>query len=371
MPSPQEGEGQGEGVSAHRDERPVGLRRGESPAPAVGWEPKPVAVLAIEATWPERSEAEGRPYEPWTVASRWEQRIAEKVAGFGGVILQGSPSLCLVAFGLPQTLEQLPQRAVQAALAIRHLAAEASAVAGRDGWPGGPAGRASGHAAGRGGDRRASPGRWLAVGETLALPVRLLGHAAPGELLVSAPMARLTDGWVEVQTRPLSSGAEPSDPLLAYQVVGLLPRQAALAGRGRRARTPFLGRAHELATLQAVLAQVEERPGAGGGDRGRARHGQVAAPGGVAPIPGSARRSPTWKGTVGRMAAPRPTCPCSTCCAHTAASRPLTAPRPWLRRYVRGCRRWTWPLPTGRPISCTCWRFSQGLRRWWASARRR
>ena len=33
----------------------------------------------------------------------------------------------------------------------------------------------------------ASPGRWLAVGETLALPVRLLGHAAPGEVLVSAP----------------------------------------------------------------------------------------------------------------------------------------------------------------------------------------
>ena len=107
----------------------------------------------------------------------------------------------------------------------------------------------------------APPGRWLAVGETLALPVRLLGHAAPGELLVSAPMARLTDGWVEVQTRPLSSGAEPSDPLLAYRVVGLLPRQAALPGSGRRARTPFLGRAHELATLQAVLAQVESGRG--------------------------------------------------------------------------------------------------------------
>jgi Bacterial regulatory protein, Fis family len=98
--------------------------------PAVGWEPKPVAVLAIEATWPQRSEADAGPYEPWTLASRWEQSIPEKVAGFGGVILQGSPSLCLVAFGLPRTLEQLPQRAVQAALAIRHLATEAQASAG-------------------------------------------------------------------------------------------------------------------------------------------------------------------------------------------------------------------------------------------------
>ena len=285
--APQGGEGQDAGASARRDERRVGLRRGESPAPAAGWEPKPVAVLAIEATWPERSEAEARPYEPWTLASRWEQRMAEKVAGFGGVILQGSPSLCLVAFGLPQTLEQLPQRAVQAALAIRHLAAEAQPSAGETA---GPVVRLAGHLGTLlvAEETGAPPGRWLAVGETVALPVRLLGHAAPGELLVSAPMARLTDGWVEVQARPLFSGAEPAEPLLSYQVVGLLPRQAALAGRGRRARTPLLGRAHELATLQAALAQVEERPGTGGGDRGRARYGQVAAPGGVAPIPDSA-----------------------------------------------------------------------------------
>jgi len=84
-------------------------------------------------------------------------------------------------------------------------------------------------------------------------------------------MARLTDGWVEVQIHPLSSGAETSNPLLAYRVVGLLPRQAALPGSGRRARTPFLGRAHELATLQAVLAQVE-------GGRGQVL-GMVGEPG--------------------------------------------------------------------------------------------
>jgi DNA-binding NtrC family response regulator/tetratricopeptide (TPR) repeat protein len=223
---------------------------------AMGWEPKPVAVLAIEATWPQRSEAEAGPYEPWTLASRWEQCIAEKVVGFGGVLLQGSPSLCLAAFGLPRTLEQLPQRAVQAALAIRHLAAEAQASAGEKA---GAVVRLAGHlgtllvADGTG----ESPRRWLAVGETVALPVELLGHAAPGELLVSAPMARLTDGWVEVQMRPLSIGAEPSDALFVYTVVGLLPRQATRTEIGRRTRTPLLGRARELATLQAVLAQVE------------------------------------------------------------------------------------------------------------------
>jgi hypothetical protein len=258
--SRQRGEGQGEGVLAHRDERPVGLKPGESLAPAAGWEPKPVAVLAIEATWPGMSEAEGRPYEPWSVASRWEQRIAEKVAGFDGVLLQRASSLSLVVFGLPRTLEQLPQRAVQAALAIRHLAAEAQVSAGQ---AAGPVVRLAGHVSTLlvSEEGEEPPGRWLAVGETLALPVRLLGHAAPGEMLVSAPMARLTDGWVEVQTRQLSSGAEPSKSLLAYRAVGFLSRQASLARVGRRTRTPFLGRTGELATLHAALAQVESGRG--------------------------------------------------------------------------------------------------------------
>jgi hypothetical protein len=96
----------------------------------VGWAPKPVAVLAIDTTWPEPSETAPHHVELWTVAHRWQQTLAAKAAGFGGVILQRSPALCLVAFGVPQTLEQLPQRAVQAALALRQLAAEMQIAAG-------------------------------------------------------------------------------------------------------------------------------------------------------------------------------------------------------------------------------------------------
>jgi tetratricopeptide (TPR) repeat protein len=164
--------------------------------------------------------------------------------------------LCLVAFGLPQTLEQLPQRAIQAALAIRHLAAEAQTSAGR---ASGPSVRLAGHLGTLlvAEETSEAPGRWLAAGETLGLPVRLLDHAAPGEVLVSAPIARLIQHWVEVHARLLPSGNEPSDALLAHTVVGLLPRQATRTRIGRWTRTPLLGRAHELATLQAVLAQVE------------------------------------------------------------------------------------------------------------------
>ena len=105
------------------------------------------------------------------------------------------------------------------------------------------------------------PGRWLAVGETLGLPVRLLGHAAPGEVLVSAPMARLTQDGVEMQVRPLPLGNEPSAQLLAYHVGRLLPPRALPTGIRPQARRPFLGRARELAALHAMLVHVEDGRG--------------------------------------------------------------------------------------------------------------
>ena len=219
-----------------------------------------MAVLAIEATWPDMTEADPLRYDPWTVASRWQQTVAEKVAGFGGIVLQGLPSLCLVAFGLPQTLEQLPQRAMQAALVIRHLAAEAQSSGGRSS---GPSVRLAGHLGTLlvAEETSEPPGRWLAVGETLSLPVRLLSHAAPGEVLVSAPIARLTQNWVEVHARPLPSGNESSEQLLAYHVRRLLPPRALPTAIGTQARRPFLGRARELTALEAALVQVESGRG--------------------------------------------------------------------------------------------------------------
>jgi hypothetical protein len=215
-----------------------------------------VAVLAIEVTWPDMTETDALRYEPWTVASRWQQTMAEKVAGFGGVVLQDSLALCLVAFGLPQTLEQLPQRAVRAALVIRHQAAEVQTSAGQ---ASGPIMRLAGHLGTRlvSEEGETSPGRWLAVGETLALPVRLLGHAAPGEVLVSAPIARLTQDWVDMQVRPLPLGNEPSAQLVAYHVGRLLPPRALPTGLGTQPRHPFLGRARELAALHSMLTQVK------------------------------------------------------------------------------------------------------------------
>jgi tetratricopeptide (TPR) repeat protein len=102
---------------------------------ASAWEQKPVAVLAIETTWPAAVESDPRRYEPWTAHARWEHTVLEKVQGFGGVVLQRGPSLLLVAFGLPHTLEQLPHRAVQTAFGIRQLTAKGSVAGEREPRP--------------------------------------------------------------------------------------------------------------------------------------------------------------------------------------------------------------------------------------------
>src|SRR2546428_13851140 len=115
------GEGQGEGTAGRQD-------TADAVVPAAAWEQKPVTVLAIEVTWTAAVEPDPLPYEPWTVHARWEHTVLEKVQGFGGVVLQRGPSLLLVAFGLPHTLEQLPHRAVQTALGIRQITAAESAT---------------------------------------------------------------------------------------------------------------------------------------------------------------------------------------------------------------------------------------------------
>ena len=103
----------------------------------------------------------------------------EKVQGFGGVLLQRTASPLMVAFGLPQTLDQLPQRAVQTALAIRQLVAEAQAAAGQEPVPAVRQALHLGTLLVEGqAHERAVPSPL--AGETQSVAVRLLGHAETG-----------------------------------------------------------------------------------------------------------------------------------------------------------------------------------------------
>jgi DNA-binding NtrC family response regulator/predicted ATPase/class 3 adenylate cyclase len=237
-----------------------GALGGEAFEPSPGWEQKPVAVLAIDLSFPIAMGLEALSYEPRTVARRWEQAIAEKVQGFSGVLLQRTASPLMVAFGLPQALDQLPQRAVQTALAIRQLVTEAQAAAGQEPVP---EVRQALHLGPLLIDGQAhdltipSP----LAGETWSVAVRLLGHAAPGEVLVSPQFGRLVTGWCVLQARPGPAGGGQADQIGAYSVEGLVSPRSPQAGLGARVLSPFVGRRRELTMLQELLGQVEEGRG--------------------------------------------------------------------------------------------------------------
>jgi tetratricopeptide (TPR) repeat protein/MoxR-like ATPase len=249
------GEGQGEETAGRPD-------AGDTVVPAAAWEQKPVAVLAIEVTWPVALEPETQRYEPWTVHAQWEHTVLAKVQGFGGVVLQQGPSLLLVAFGLPHTLEQLPHRAVQTACVIRQITAAGLAAGERALRPTVRQAVHWGQVLVDGGTSDPTA-RVLPIAETLAEPVRLLGQAEPGGILVSAPVRRLIEGWFEVQACAKPWGAAQGDRAGAYTVLGLRPQRSPLALHGQRPLSRFVGRTRECALLAELLAQV-----AGG-------HGQV------------------------------------------------------------------------------------------------
>jgi tetratricopeptide (TPR) repeat protein len=229
------------------------------PTAAPAWEQKPVVVLALELTWPAASGFESLRYDPWTEQARWEQAIVDKVRGFGGVLLQRTPALLTWVFGVPQTLEQLPQRAVHGALAIRHMVAEAGAA---DLAPC-PQVRLAAHLGAVRVDNQASDptARLLPLGETLALPVRLLGQAGTGEILITSDIGRLVDGWVALEARPLHLQAGDTTHTDGYSVIGISPGREAWAGRRRPTRTPFVGRERELELLDGVLDLVKAGQG--------------------------------------------------------------------------------------------------------------
>jgi transcriptional regulator with AAA-type ATPase domain/tetratricopeptide (TPR) repeat protein len=199
------------------------------------WEQRPVAVLAVELVVPDDA------LEPWTTVRRWETKITEVIAGFEGAVLAKSPGRIAAVFGLPRALEQLPRRAVLAALAIRRLVG--------DGAPHDdvrPEVRMAVHAGAVRADTAAAEvvAGLLPVGDTVALADRLLGHAGRGDILLSPAVSYRVEAWCTLQPRALRMG---DATLGVHAVLGQRPGSAGTAASGA---TRFVGRGGELDLLR-------------------------------------------------------------------------------------------------------------------------
>ena len=103
--------------------------------------------------------------------------------------------------------------------------------------------------------------RLLPLGETLSLPVRLLGQAAPGDLLLSPQVGRLVEGWFELHGREGPAGVGSAGGVGAYAVLGVGPRCSPLEAYGKRPLSRFVGRERELIDLHDLLVQVAQGHG--------------------------------------------------------------------------------------------------------------
>jgi hypothetical protein len=166
----------------------------------------------------------------------------------------------LVVFGAPAAQEDHAQRAVLVALSLQQRLQQASPAPGEGPTPWLPV-RMSVHTGlvAVGGLHRTVAAGMGMVGETVTQAVALQAAASPGMLLCSEATARLVRGVVRLAATALP--ALPGLPTPVYQLLGLRPRRALSERRGRRPRSPFVGRQQELAILQAALAQAEAGQG--------------------------------------------------------------------------------------------------------------
>jgi hypothetical protein len=141
----------------------------------------------------------------------------DTVQGFGRVLLQHAASLLAWVFGLPQALEQLPQRAVHGALAIRQMIVEARA----SDLTLCPEVRLAVHlGAVRVATQTQDPTvQMLAVGDTLALPVRLLRQVGGDRGFAGG--GRLVEGSVALEVRALQRRVGDPARVGGYIVVGV------------------------------------------------------------------------------------------------------------------------------------------------------
>jgi hypothetical protein len=98
---------------------------------------------------------------------------------------------------------------------------------------------------------------YSAIGDTTNLASRLQHVAEPGTILVSESTARLVQGAVRLEALAPVEVKGKTEPVPIYKVIGTFPRRSPIASRSERTLSPFVGREHELATLEALFAQVE------------------------------------------------------------------------------------------------------------------
>jgi class 3 adenylate cyclase len=195
-----------------------------------------------------------------TLLNRFFELALGEVHRYEGTINQFLGDGFMALFGAPIAHEDHARRAVLAALALQRTLKEAGLgkpyevrCAFRMGLNSGLV------VVGSIGDNLRMD--YSAIGDTTNLAARLQQLAEPGTVLVSESTTRLMQGAVRLEALAPVEVKGKTEPVPIYKVVGTLPRRSPIVSRSERTLSPFVGRERELATLEALFAQVEAGQG--------------------------------------------------------------------------------------------------------------
>jgi class 3 adenylate cyclase len=187
------------------------------------------------------------PEEYRELLDRYLELAFAEIRRFEGIVNQLAGDGLMALFGAPVAHEDAPERALRAALAIRDaLARDDFALRPRIGVHTGVV------VVGTVGDDLKMD--YTAIGDTTNLAARLEALATPGSVLASEATHRLVRGRFRTRVVGPFDVKGKREPVTAHEVIAVRDQPAA----DTRELTPFVGRAQELAHLQAGFARVTE-----------------------------------------------------------------------------------------------------------------
>jgi hypothetical protein len=98
---------------------------------------------------------------------------------------------------------------------------------------------------------------YMALDDVADIAGQLQRLAGPDTILIREATRRLVQEEVQVEAYDAPAMLDRPEQLPVYKVRAVMVRRSGVAGRGGRLLSPFVGRTRELASLQALLTQVE------------------------------------------------------------------------------------------------------------------
>ena len=215
--------------------------------PSMPEERRVVSVLFADVAG---STALGESTDPEDVRAllgRYYAIAKDVVAAHGGTLEKFIGDAVMAVFGIPQAHGDDAERALAAALALRERVAADPATAGLVLRIGVNTGEVVA-------TREAGAGDFLVTGDAVNVAARLQQSAEPGAIVAGERTRRATRAFRFADTRPLVVKGK-REPIVANVLVERLADQ-------HPARSPFLGREHDLAQLRLVAERAfsERRP---------------------------------------------------------------------------------------------------------------